>query len=80
MIPLGGWVYVRTPLALTSMERVRHSNRISRGDLFTPHLSLLPCHAAPLPVSLPLAPLALGGTQEPLGPPGKVTAASAHMF
>lgn len=38
--------YVRTTLALTSVKRVRFSNRISQGDLFTPHLSPLPCHTA----------------------------------
>lgn len=46
MIPLGGSGYVRTSPALTRMKRARRSNKISQGDLFTPHLSPVPCHAA----------------------------------
>lgn len=62
-------------------EKVRHTNRISQYDLSTPRLSLLP-HCPPPNLHSLLALLALGGTQEPLGPPGRVTAAraSAHMF
>lgn len=48
LIPLGGSGCVRTPLALTSMKKVGHSNRISQGDLFTPHLSLLRWNATSL--------------------------------
>lgn len=72
-------------------EKVRHSDRISQNDLFTPRLSLLDCPPLTLVNSPPpppphthslLAPLALGGTQEPLGPAGRVTSAGAraHMF
>lgn len=39
---MGGSGCVRTPLALAGMKKVGHSNRISQGDLFTPHLSRLP--------------------------------------
>lgn len=54
----------------------------SAGVTFSPLTSPLspvtpPSSRSPPP---PLALLALGGTQEPLRPPGKVTAASAHMF
>lgn len=65
-------------------EKVRHSNRISQYDLFTPRLSLLHCPPLTPVIPPPFPPGTVGAGWHPRAtrPEGRVTAAgaSAHMF